>query len=109
MNYEEADRKIKYLIDSEWSSVTSIVWPNEIEDSLGDPDYFARVSIFPVSGRNVAIGPNCHRRRGVIMMQLFARQGTGTAALGALEEKAVRVFTDNAVSHLRFFDAGADR
>lgn len=109
MTYEEATRKIKNLIGDQWSDVTTILWPNEIEDSLGDPDYYARVSILPSSGSQVAVGGNMHRREGVTIIQLFARQGYGLSALAALEEKAVQIFTENTLSGIRFYDEGADR
>lgn len=108
MTYEEACRKIKEHFEAEWGGITPMIYPNEVED-IGSPMYFGRMTIRPGSGRQAAVGGKQHRRTGVTIIQLFAEQGTGQDAIGALEEKAVKAFTDYTVSGIRFFDVGADR
>lgn len=108
MTYEQVCRQIKELFESNWGNIIPIIYPNEIEN-IGDSNFFGRLTIRPGSGRQVAVGGNQHRRTGVIIIQLFIEQGTGQDAMGALEEKAVKIFTENILSGIFFFNAGADR
>lgn len=108
ITYEQACRQIKEHFETEWGDMIPMIYPNEIED-IGSPTYFGRMTIRPGSGQQVAVGGRQHRRTGVIILQLFAEQGTGQDALGSLEETAVKIFTDNMVPDIRFFDVGADR
>ena len=108
MTYEQACRKIKEHFETEWGDIIPMIYPNEIED-IGSPEYFGRMTIRPGSGRQVAVGGRQHRRQGVIIVQVFAAQGKGQDALGALEEIATRIFTDHVLANIRIFDAGADR
>jgi len=108
MTYEQACRAIKEHFEAQWGGIIPMIYPNEIED-IGSPAHFGRMTIRPGSGRQVAVGGRQHRRTGVVIVQLFAEQGTGQDAIGALEETAVKVFTDYNVSDIYFFDVGADR
>ena len=108
MTYESVTRKIQQLVESQWSNVTPMGMPNEVE-TFSDPDYFGRLSILPVSGSQVAVGGKMHRRRGVVIIQLFARQGLGLSGLGSLEEKAVQIFTGYPIAGIEFQETGADR
>jgi len=108
MTYEQACRLIKEHFEARWQSLTPVIYPNETED-IGNPTHFARLTIRPGSGMQVAVGGRKHRRIGVIIVQLFAEQNTGQDAIGALEEKAVNVFTDYNVSEIHFYNVGADR
>jgi len=108
MTYEQACRMIKDHFESHWPQYIPMIYPNESED-LGFPDQFGRITIRPSSGRQVAVGGRKHRRRGMVMVQLFVLQGTGQDNIGAMEEMATQIFTDHLVPNIRFSDVGADR
>lgn len=107
MNYESACRIIKEHFESKWVDIVPMIYPNEVED-IGEVPYFGRMTIRPSSGQQVAVGGKQHRRTGTVIVQLFAEQGTGQDAMGALEEKAVQVFMNHGLD-IYFFDIGADR
>ncbi len=107
LTYESACRIIKEHFKKQWDGATAFIYPNEIED-IGSPAYFGRMTIRPSSGQQVAVGGKQHRRTGTVIVQLFAEQGTGQDAIGALEEQAVQVFMDHGLP-IYFFDVGADR
>ena len=108
LTYEQAGRRIEDHFKEKWNGVTPIVYPNRKED-LGEVPMFGRMTIKPSRGRQVAVGGRMHRRTGVIFIQLFVEQGTGQNTIGALEEKATRIFTDHAIPDIRLYDVGANR
>ena len=108
MTYEEVCRKIREHFESQWPANVPMIYPNEIED-IGHPKYFGRLTIRPASGSQIAVGGLQHRRQGITIVQIFQAEGTGTDAIGALEEKATRIFSDFILAGIRFFDVGADR
>jgi len=108
MTYETACRQIKELFETEWGNTTTVLYPNEIED-IGNPDFFARLNILPGSGRVICVGGKNHQRVGSVIVQLFAKAGTGQDDLGFLEEKATLIFLQNNIDGIRFYNVGANR
>jgi len=109
MTFEQVQRKIIDHFKALWTLPAPVAFPNKRED-FGDVDIFARVKISFTGGRHVAVGRLKHRRRGVVLVQIFVRQNTGVEDLAALEEIVTRMFTRHTLSGVRFFDVGpADR
>jgi len=107
ITYEQARRTIRGHFDGEWQGVVPTLYQNEPE-TVGDARYFARLSIRPASSRQIAVGPQKFRRRGVVFVQLFAAQSSGTDGLGALEEKAVSIFEGRTIDGITFRQVGSD-
>ena len=89
----EVDDLILGAFAAEWGVTTPIAWPNDYFDPEAVADKGAgwvRIALNEVDGDFAGLGTDNTIRRGQVFVQIFVAEGSGSAALSALTEKAER-------------------
>lgn len=107
LTYERMRRNISNHFKEKWDGITPAIYPNKEKD-VGNAEQFVRLNILPSGGRQVAVGGRNFRREGIVVVQIFVLQGTGQGTLGALEEKATRIFEEARLPGIKIYEVGAD-
>jgi hypothetical protein len=93
MGYETARQAIEGRLNSNWTS-TNIKWNNVPFIVPDDGSSWIRLHVADAYGFNDCLGGLRQRYTGIIVIELYAKEGVGTAALYGLADAAQGIFSN---------------
>lgn len=107
MSFDDERAAIEGRFNTQWGSTTEIAWDNV--PFTPPATAWVRLSILPGESFNAALGATAVRHPGVIVVQIFTPEDTGTAQARTLAQSAANVFNNARFSGIRCRAAGIFR
>ena len=108
MNFSDAEAAIRAHFNTEWNSLTPIAWP-DVQFTKPNGTW-VRFSMKNNDGFQASIGApssNMFRRRGIVYIQIFQKEGQGSTDARAKADTAADIFIGQVIQGIRFYDVNA--
>lgn len=106
MNYEAACKQIIKYFAQQWNGLTKVAWP-DVGFKPPNNETWARFTIKNFDGYQASMGSpgsNRFRRKGLITIQIFQKEGTAGLDALAKADIAVNIFLGVENSGIRYYD-----
>lgn len=108
MNFSQAEAVVRAYFHDGWNGLTPIAWP-DVAFTVPDTTW-VRFSMKPNLGYQASAGDpgnNRFRRKGLIFIQVFQKQGQGSIDARAKADAAADLFIGKSTSGITFYDVVA--
>jgi len=93
MSYEQERDDIETHFLTEWTTTTKIRWDNVKWDNPAEDPSWVALTIITDEADQISLGDNPrYRFPGMVIVQVFVKEGTGTGVVNQLADQVVEAF-----------------
>ena len=108
MNFGQAEAAVRKYFNAQWDKLTDIAWPDMDFDTPNET--WVRFSMKNNDGFQASFGNpgnNRFRRKGMVYVQVFQKEGKGSTDARAKADVAADIFMADELSGVTFYNVNA--